>query len=81
MADYDELDDEDHMRLSRVLSDDNTLTPSTTKTLGKSEQPAFNHMQPLPSLPSAPVYNPGPVFNFHNSTVIFEASSSTNPSQ
>ena len=83
IADYDELDDEDHMRLSRVLSNDNTLTPSTTKTLRKSTlmQPAFNHLQPLPSLPSASVYNSGPVFNFHNSTVIFGASSSTNLSQ
>ena len=86
IADYDELDDEDHMRLSRVLSNNNTLTPSTTKkTLEQNTlmQPAFNHLQPLPSLPcaSAPVYNSGPVFNFHNSTVIFGASSSTNLSQ
>jgi hypothetical protein len=76
IADYDELDDEDHMRLSRVLSKENTLTPSTTKTPGNSTL-----MQPLPSLPSVPVCNPGPVFNFHNSTVIFGASSSTNLSQ
>ena len=48
IADYDELDDEDHMRLSRVLSNDNTLTPSTTKTLEQNTlmQPAFNNLYP-----------------------------------
>ena len=78
LADYDELDDEDHMRLSRVLSNENTSTPSTTTTPGNH---THMHLQPVTALQSVPMYNPCPVFNFHDSTVIFGASSSTNLSQ
>ena len=80
LADYNELDDEDHMCLSKILSSEKTslsIQPSHV-TPPICEQP-----QPLDALVSLPKYvmPSAPVFNIQNSTVIFGDSSSSTLSQ
>ena len=66
LADYDDIDD-DHMRLSKILSKEKQVVMLPTS----SAQTVHNLPQSLPG----PTYQP--IFNIHNSTVIFGASSST----
>ena len=87
LTDYDELDDDDHLCLSRTLSSETT----TSKQLAQGPlpdhtihiPPAFNPLQPLNPPISTPNYvmQSGPVFNIQNSTVIFGPSSSCSLSQ
>ena len=84
LADYDKLNDEDHMRLSRILSSEKLAASKQPAQLSLPEHtivmpPTLIHLQPLNPLVSVPNFAmpSAPVFNIQNSTVIFGHSSST----
>ena len=89
LTDYDELDDEDHIRLSKILSSEKSTAVNQS---GQESLPdhtiamphTFSHLQPLNPLMPIPnnyVMPSTPVFNIQNSTVIFGPSSSSTLSQ
>lgn len=90
LADYNELDDEDHMHLSKILSSEKTplsIQPSQDLESVPNHTviipPICDQPQPLNALASLPKYvmPSAPVFNIQNSTVIFGESSSSTLSQ
>ena len=78
-TDYDELDDEDHSHLIKILSSETTTSKQLAQVPAVHMSPTFNPLQPL-NLPVAMpnyVIPSAPVFNIQNSTVIFGYSSSS----
>ena len=89
LTDYDDLDDEDHIRLSKILSSEKSTAVNQS---GQESLPdhtiamphTFSHLQllnPLMPIPNNYVMPSAPVFNIQNSTVIFGPSSSSTLSQ
>jgi len=70
IADYNELDDEDHMHLSRILSSEKLAASKQPAQVSLPEHtivmpPTISHLQPLNPLLSVPNYAmpSAPVFN------------------
>jgi len=75
LADYDELDNADHMQLSRILSSEKLAASKQLAQVSLSALLSFlSHLQLLNPLISVPNYSipSAPVFNNQNSTVILD---------
>ena len=79
LTDYDELDDKDHLRLSKILSSETTSKQLAKVPLPVHMPPMFNPLQPL----NPPVATPNNViihllqFSTFKTLVIFSSSSSS----
>ena len=74
LTDYDELDDKDHLRPSKILSSETTSKQLAKVPLPVHMPPMFNPLQPLNppvATPNNVIMHPSaPVFNIQNSSYL-----------